>query len=563
VAILLGCSDPYTTPALPDAGATDSSVTPPMKILYVSAALGRESHDGLTRERPLRSVAAALSVQATEKLNGYEIHVCAGEYAETNLQIRTPSVLRGGYNCTTWLRSDGFGLKGEFRDPNRTIIASKAEPAPSSVFNVDTAGDVTIEGFEIVAGAPGAAVAAKNSNLTLRDDRIRAATVPANAITPTAGVNASGGTVTFESCEAYGGAGRATAAGTAGSTGVSFAGATGSLRNSRVFGGTGVGEVDEARGAVGVWVDTTTLMAGDVRVEDNLIQGEGGRSLPATSALIFSKPYTGLIVANSVNAVVARNRIFGGRATAGRFATTSGVRIENSGTLLFAENRVDTGELDTSNISTCFSVLVLGAGITRAINNALSGGCASSISATVYPVGLYALGKVHVMHNTLVGVRGAEPGAGRALIVGADGDVEMENSLLYASDHGVEHSPCGSTPAKLRAFRNNVVAGVEPIRLVEGAACTARNNGTLADLGATPTVADNVLIAMPALVPATPAMMRAAILGRDSILPAPGQCAIARGGLNLQMLVSKDIAGAPRGVKPTIGAWESVDTRCP
>ena len=101
--------DGGVTPPDRDAGGDDALFDGPLpdacsgRVLYVSGA-GSEGNDGCSTDRPIKTISAALAFAAARQLNGFELRICGGVYAESGVSMTVPVTLRGGWNCVTWTR---------------------------------------------------------------------------------------------------------------------------------------------------------------------------------------------------------------------------------------------------------------------------------------------------------------------------------------------------------------------------------------------------------------------------------------------------------------------------
>ncbi len=140
--------------ATPDAGPSPSA-----KILFVDARQGNpesdRDRDGKTPETAFASIKNAIGRLATDPgLAEYEIHVCAGDYQESGLEITSDVVLRGGYDCTTWARPVDFGYP-IFGLNSVTKLMAPAELRPTlTVRGTKVTAATVIEGFTVL-GASG------------------------------------------------------------------------------------------------------------------------------------------------------------------------------------------------------------------------------------------------------------------------------------------------------------------------------------------------------------------------------------------------------------------------
>jgi Protein of unknown function (DUF1565) len=145
VSIFLACSSyngGTATGKNGDGGVTPDDANVPAKVIYVSAD-GLAGNDGLSRDKPIKTITGAIAYAASGKLVGHEIHVCQGTYRENELTLSYPVALRGGYNCASWARGDSFGFAGKFADSNKTIVESEARGVGNTTLTV-TLRDATV-----------------------------------------------------------------------------------------------------------------------------------------------------------------------------------------------------------------------------------------------------------------------------------------------------------------------------------------------------------------------------------------------------------------------------------
>jgi hypothetical protein len=71
-----------------DAGTPDGPSDPcAERVLYVSNAAGNDANDGCTKERAIKSIGAAMALAKMKQLDGVDIRVCQGVYAEQALAV--------------------------------------------------------------------------------------------------------------------------------------------------------------------------------------------------------------------------------------------------------------------------------------------------------------------------------------------------------------------------------------------------------------------------------------------------------------------------------------------
>lgn len=89
-------------------GGTDVDAAGGCMTRYVSTRAPDDNGGGCTPDKPLKTIAAAISAYETAGVTGYTIKVCAGTYPETDLRIESRGALLGGYSCDTWQRTGTY-----------------------------------------------------------------------------------------------------------------------------------------------------------------------------------------------------------------------------------------------------------------------------------------------------------------------------------------------------------------------------------------------------------------------------------------------------------------------
>ncbi len=155
-----------------DAGV-DASV-PDEEIIHVSVQGTDAGADG-SRERPFRSLAAALSLAGTARTAGAVIHVCQGEYAETRLSVRTPLTVEGSFDCSTWVRGDNPAV-------SQTVVRG-IDPDASGLLDIAVADDVAVR--IAMLELRGASNATRRSAATVRAEGSAVVLEDLNVVSPT------------------------------------------------------------------------------------------------------------------------------------------------------------------------------------------------------------------------------------------------------------------------------------------------------------------------------------------------------------------------------------------
>ncbi|MBS2020495.1 MAG: right-handed parallel beta-helix repeat-containing protein [Deltaproteobacteria bacterium] len=231
---------------------------PPLgcSTVYVSVSKGDDANDGCSQDKPLKTLARALSDAPQDA----RIYVCAGVYREPQLTLQRRLSMYGGFNCTTWEHGAGYGHAGGFKDVNLTRIENGAYASNQATFTIrgaEVGADSIVEGFtfagseEGTLGGIGVNVTEKAAP-TLRDVEIVGGGTTSATGTGTIGLAIQGGAAPeVKDSRITGGSG--TSSVTAGSTGIRIGNATANIHDCTVDGGAGVG----THGAVGILLDSS------------------------------------------------------------------------------------------------------------------------------------------------------------------------------------------------------------------------------------------------------------------------------------------------------------------
>jgi hypothetical protein len=566
--ILLGCGS-YTSGApTNDAGPDvrmeslrDASPPEPERILYVASG-GSDTQDGLTPKTALQTIGAAIS--QLDRLPNYEIHVCRGTYSELDLSVRRNATLRGGYDCVTWARGQGYGKAGSFNDANKTLILAGVGNTTRAALLVTGAAakDVLVEGFYLVG--PDAAGSASAGTLitdgavvTLRDLESRGGggTSTENA---THGILLSSARATIDACRANGGSGVTTQG--AGSLGVVFFKSSGSLKNSIVDSGTGTGPY----GTRGLVISDAPSA---VTIEDSNIRSSRGTRLSNTA----TAAYLAIEVSRSPDVTISRNLL-------------DGLPLTCTG----------TGPCGT------MAILASASANLHVTRNRIQVSAFSSPAPTNDTYGVYQVGNNDfVFANNVVLVNGSTSSPSTiagASMVGSSGLV-ANNTLLIRDDSSLLTPAIGLSlqtvtkgiPAKLRVANNLIHLNGSGIGLQVNM-CRALNEQSLLeslvsnatwsklrvlvmrdDLQLSCTKAELPSIARPEIQLALTETGNLDLADASQVVPDSGgwtaafenktlglaakPCVIQSKGQWLPE-VTDDIDGKARGMMPTIGAWE-------
>ncbi len=325
-----------------DAGSVDAAsdgqgpgdAEPAGKIVYVSTATGDDARSGLDTKHPVKTIATGLA-KAAALGTGAEVHVCAGNYAESNLALKNDVVLLGSFDCLTWSRTSTYGFP-TFDGKNASIVTNAAASVASNATLLVGAGvtsSTVIDGFTFAGAANlnGVSIGIDITGAaspTLKNDQIAGGGGHANgAAWGSIGVRV-GGTSSAEiaDCLIGGGSGQATS----GSVGVllqSVSSASGgpgpSLHDSVVSGGTGASTGSSANPAT-VGVVVANSLNANRPLQNLVVTGTDKNGTSGSSV--------GLLVVGmgGVSATVVGSALEGGSGTAGG-STSAAVDVEAAG----------------------------------------------------------------------------------------------------------------------------------------------------------------------------------------------------------------------------------------
>jgi hypothetical protein len=577
--LLSGCSkyEQGSTPPTEDAGnAPDGGRPPPSAIFYVAGESGSDAAGGKTPQTPMRTIGNALG----QGIDGAEIRICRGIYKERNLALKRNTVLRGGYNCTTWQRGTGFGMNGGFADTNNDTIleADPANEIPSALrIESDAVRDALIEGFTVNGAAPTATSegtgirVSDKANVAIEDCVVRGGagtrSTPGKA---TVGIHVAGtakGSIRRSRIE--GGAGMSTDA-SVGSTGVLFTG-EGSLEDSGVSGGAGRG----GSGNHGVLVAAIT---GPVRILRNEVVISAGVS--AMSAKSSGSSGVVVVDTNGHPVELAGNRVYGERQICELGCTAYGVIVSGAADARIEGNWVYSGTLATPVLSSTIGIAIDKTANAQVRNNVVVAQRPDAETASEYGIFASASGG-DILHNTVINLTGGKnTGGNLALYIFSSRGQRVQNNAFYIFGAGapIAFDRCpraGLDSQQLTAFSNNAVAvlsGTPSAVWWEASAsgeCAVASSPTTSDailtghFAAAPT--GNVEVTVATLEPGAEAGIPAATISTALRIAAdPSRaCAIAKKGADLRADVATDILGKMRSATPTIGALESDVANCP
>jgi hypothetical protein len=552
-----------------DAGAADGPVSvAPLNAVYVSAAAGNDANEGLSKEKPLKTLGAAFALLETSKLEGFDVVACRGTYEEPSLKSRKASALRGGYNCSTWTRADSFGKKGMFSDPNQTRIIGNAS---SEAIVVETGTAFTLEGFDVEgrAGNGKAAVSMRGpGKVAISNVRIYGAgAVDGKSVAgATYGLDVSNAQLAVQDSEFYGGTGDSSSAsesGARGSVAVQLTDCSGDFGTSVVHAGTGKG-IYASMGMVigGVSAALGTLVIHDTSLLGSEVIGKGG-------AGALSWGFTGIYVATESKLVFSNLFIQGAetKSVGGVQTGTIGMNLHASD-ITIVNSRINPGQVSSTGTLTygyCQGIIAYPRRTMTLTNTAVLADCGTleGVQSTSNIAYQTLSGSSVLRHNTLIAMGRpiGFPQYNVSVFAAGGAALALENNFLGAGN-GSMVSLYACQGSKLQVYRANAAWGALGISVLTAADATCAN-GTWVDTALKTLVPDGTGVSLPTLVgllEPSDSTLFAAALRSTALRPnatATG-CALSRGGVDLLTDVPTDIEAKPRTVRPAIGAWEAL-----
>jgi hypothetical protein len=554
-----------------------------LHVVYVSAAAGMDSNDGLAPSRPKKTIAAGLIAASPYRLG--EVHVCQGVYPESALVVAGDTILLGGYDCSTWKRTDRYGFPN-FDGINQSTIQNSNVAAQSATLVVGSkvTGLTLIDGFTIQGGtsttaSTGAVLVKDEANPTLANDSI-------------VGMTGNGGTTTYGSygVDLEGNAGpKITLCTINGGTGSGTSGSIGVVMNSKgaptfsddvIYGGHGTGTQTSSPGAVGMAIVTPTtnpVTACAISGTDPQTPGTysassygvtvGISSVSATTATLQACAIQGgagagpgqsfgVAVTTAGDVTLLADRIYGGKRTTGN---TYGVAVLGVSQLTVADSMIHAGTV-TGGAATGIEVLTAAKAPQIAFDTIYTGAATAGSSAILFPGSTFG---AQIVDDLIIGNVAGSAGLDaksctNASTFGAvDNNVFVNPPLLYCAT-GATVTTMASTPAALTTAvtpvmaQNNVLYG-------GSAACTgcitnASCPGGAACLGSifSPWSSDDGVTSLFAQQSAPDGGVTTSGWVLSSSLP----CTFVNAGASLGSSLDVDINGTTRRTKPTPGAQE-------
>jgi hypothetical protein len=564
---------PVVDGGMPDGGPVP---VPPANAIYVSAPAGNDANDGRSKDKPLKTIAAAFALVETSKLDNFDVVVCGGLYAEPAVTSRKASALRGGYNCNTWTRADDFGKAGQFKGPNQTRLIGNTSFDALSVTIPTT---FTLEGIDVESRAGGNKAAVRvdgPGKLVVSNARVYGGGSDGQMVVGTTyALDVRASEVAIRDSEFHGGAGNNSTLSVEmqarGSVALQLIDSWGDIGNSILDAGTGRG----GHASVGAILASSKAIAGPLLVHDSAILGSVTEALTSdTSTTPWA--FFGMLATVEGKVTLDNVRIMGAEVKATGGARTSGVLglyHGGKGQMEVLNSRINPGQISGTvpwaYCQTVSSSMEVTASLTF-INSALYADCgnAAGVANTGNVAYQVSGGTTVLQHNTIIAIgRPGNPPENNSAVFGYDNAVlRAENNFLVAGNgSAVVLYQCAN--ARFESFRANALfsAAGFTVRTANDGSCV---NATWVDTALASIERNASAVILPSLAdrfePAALSMFATA-LKNGAIRPSSSRagCEVSRGGADLLANVPNDIEGKPRTAKPAIGAWEASAPDCP
>ncbi len=406
-------------------GVGEDCVLPPPcpgdeRFLYVSPK-GNDTNDGCSAAKPKATIKAAVTAitkaragsTADGGVNGWEVHVCAGTYKESQLVVEYPLSIRGGYDCGSFKRDDGFGYAKGFASANETILQNGAyspeynSPLSFVLRRQDTKitrtttliDGLTIDGGEGNSGTVGITIT-DGASPTIQDNKIKGGSGVCSSTFGSMGIWVVDGSPLIKNNDIHGGTGscyepdtppdarKGRGAGN-GSYGMLLQGGARAPREGEP---DGVAVIEnKINGGSGTGADATTAVAvasaGKREIRDNYITWDkprmeasgynggigvsavgdteliiDGNTIKGGNASCFESCLNwGILAAETARIRITNNRVYGGDAVMDApdpatnmdrsFIFVRGIRVDKSEDALLANNMVHSGGLFSETVS--------------------------------------------------------------------------------------------------------------------------------------------------------------------------------------------------------------------
>jgi hypothetical protein len=430
---------------------------PPCSIIYVSPT-GDDSHNGCSPAAPVATIPHALTLTAS---TSKEVHVCAGTYSGFTI---SQGVVRGNYDCTTWMRLPAFGYptfdksnasvinNTDYANTSVTVVVSGAATVDGLLINGATAGSNGSVGLAVTGSGAGAVNLTNNQVL---GGGASASGQASQGLYVGNGVNADIGMNSFN-----GGTG-STSSASYGSIGVNLdpGGGTVRLHDNLIDGGSGSDLVDSfgSHASVGLLVQSGTYALGTNAILSNTINGGNGTA-STTGGDGFGG--VGVMIVQSATVDLITNAIDGGIGQGGKEGTV-GIFNASTGQVNIRRNRIFGGKVGSPVPSfwSSWGIQTLQNSNAEITNNMIHGGDDNGSGNFAVGVISYSAGNVVLHHNTIIG--GSSTGFSTAIYVLASTQNLVVANNLLAGDGGTSAGlyfggGCQSN-GTIKAFNNNAI----------------------------------------------------------------------------------------------------------
>lgn len=560
---------------------------------YVSASTGDDANDGLTQDKPKKTITAALSAAGAAS-GARHLRVCKGTYTEPALQITRPVGVFGGYDCATWRHTATYGYP-TFDGTNETVLENDLANGDGDRVTLTLSGGI-VDATTVVDGltirgtlddaAPSTAVSVKNAAKPhLKNLRIHGgagtSSVSNTGWGSTGIAVTTGGGPEIDHCHVVGGAGASSGgSGEAhGSVGVVILDAAPfPLHDNTIEGGSGRVASTNSYASVGVVSASSAVFTGPNAIRHNTIEGgtgsAGSYSYPAVAFL--GSPYNALNVELDGNTLTAH-----GICTAGPTNCRDNVLYTGPGKYDVHDNRIFGQRrpvlLASIDVRIANNLIVAGA-VSDSLPIAAHGTYMSLTieNNTIASTGTSGSPLLHVsafasarVRNNLFLMGGSRPAAVTWTCNGGATEESLENNAIVSATNPTPLLAIAACGGGATTTYTSLDAAEAAFRTLPQA--TASNN---VRVGATcPGTGDALCVARPACTNDV-ACFATVVSGWDQASKGEGSlasglplvpnapCKVSNGGADSTATIPKDLLGVARTAPVSIGATELDGTTC-
>jgi hypothetical protein len=549
----------------------------------VSGAVGNDANVGCTPDKPLKTIGGAIGRARTLGVRDHEAIVCGGVYSEPQFVLDHPLSIRGGFDCLTFTRPEGFGWPKLALTPETRV--EKATPSGATlVVEGDIPASVELDGLTITGPTTGeggiGVLVKKGAAPTIHDCLIGGgATTNVGFFPGATGLAIEDASPSVSRSEIRGGAGTAPAFG---SLGITVVNGAPSLRDIRVDAG------QSSSGTVGVFISGKVTMRGDralradiswtaaattargiylsgagvdVEVDGSILRGGPVACTGDASACSSA----GIIVDHQAKLTVHHSRIIGGEVTSpGTGSSSSAIATSNASSVDIANSFLHSGNVGARTLVASAGVHLVATPNAQLHHNTIftSGGSANALAAGIRLQG--ATTKDAAIVNNLIGSnKGAGVGVSLDFCANATIATLKGNAFVSTTPAFRRYTSCSA--AVFQDFPS--MASVEAA-LPGAASANIRVVGSGATACAGDSAAQCLQLPECALLDTCPPAViegwDTATAGRSTLfgagggwkLTSPGACRLGEGGIALDRPLTTDAFGVARTTPPSIGAHE-------